>query len=157
MGSSTSNFTKPEEVEQGGLHVFELHMPSAAYSGIFVIFFSLLLFFGVYFCLKKCNLCKRFFPSSQNAPPSPYQHPLTGGEQPHGKSYLHVRPGKSGSYSVHMPGSSLSGVSSHNVNRQAAQIAPPPPTDHIYSPPPPVRRNSILSLLEAGQAASASK
>ena len=164
MGSSTSNFTKPAEVEQGGFHVFELHMPSAAYSGFFVIFISLLVFFGVYFCLKKCNFCKRFFSSPQNVPPNPYKHPFISGKQPHGRAYLNARPSEA--YSMHMPEESLSGIRSHIVNRGAprpppvtgtAPIAPQHTTDHISSPPG--RRSSILSLLESnpGVAATAAK
>lgn len=153
MGSSESNFTKPAEVEQGGFHVFELHMPSAAYSGFFVIFVLLLVFFGIYFCLKKCNLCKRFLSFPKNDPHHPTAHPNNSGEPSQGKVYLSVQPSQNGSYSVSIPEFGNSGIRGHNVRRGLpraptvkAPVIPPSAHEHIYTPPG--RRNSLLSLLE---------
>ena len=141
MGSSESTITKPEEVEQGGFHIFELHLPTAAYSSFFVIFLLLLIFFGVYFCLKKCNLCKRFFYSPPNAPHNPYKH-QTG--ESHGRV---MKPG--GAYSISM--AEASRLRDHKGGRDLPNLPPvrgvAPPSDHVYTPPG--RRSSLLSLLES--------
>lgn len=110
MGSSESTFEKPSQQENGGFHIFELHLPSATYAGLFVIILIALLSLSLYFLITKWPLFGKnrnnsrqnpttTTPSVYHKPPvAPFEMQIHGRHAPSNR--VMVKPNGHGSYAA---------------------------------------------------------
>ena len=108
MGSSKSTFEKPSQQENGGFHIFELHLPSATYAGFFVLLLIALLLMSLYILIKKWPLFGKTRQNSRRNPtttnpsahhkPSmvPFEMSVQGRHAPSGR--VMIKPNGNGSY-----------------------------------------------------------
>ena len=107
MGSSKSTFEKPSQQENGGFHVFELHLPSATYASFFVLLLVALILLSLYLLFTKWPLFGKTRNSHQNPTTShpsihhkphmaPFEMSIHGRHAPSGR--VVVKPNGNGSY-----------------------------------------------------------